>query len=131
MLLKYLNMNKFCREVGKSVHYLSPLSHLLRLFNTEGSDSGKEVPSGVSALLVCGDVSLDDWCPMFRDTGLVAYSRIKCPKKASAFEPSKLGHQHISKRRAPVSEAAATSNKMETSTVSLRKPKSSQISREG
>jgi len=40
-LLKYFTMNKFCTEVGKSVHYLPPLSHLLRLFKTEGSGSGK------------------------------------------------------------------------------------------
>lgn len=86
MLLKYFTMNKLCAEVGKSVHYLPPLSHLLRLFNTEGSGSGKEVPRGVSVLLGCGDVSLDDWCPKFRDTVLVSSSRLKYPKKASSFD---------------------------------------------
>jgi len=76
MLLKYFTVSKFCAEADKSVHYLPPLSHLLRLFNTEGSSNGKEVPRGVSVLLGCGDVSLGDWYRTFRDTVLVSSSRI-------------------------------------------------------
>jgi len=78
--------------VGESVHFLPQLSHLLRLFDTQGSGSGKEVPRGVSVLLACGDVSLDDWFPTLRDTVLVSSSRIKRPKKASSSDPSKFGH---------------------------------------
>ena len=131
-LLKYFTMNMFCTEVEKSVHYLPPLSHMLRLFNTEGSGSGKEVPRGVPVLLGCGDVSLDDWCPTFRNTVQASSSRIKCPKKTSSFDirPFKIWPPTHLERSGTSQWGGATSNKMKTSTVPLRKPKASQISRD-
>jgi hypothetical protein len=86
MLLKYLTTNKLCAEVGQSVRYVPALSHLLRLFNTEGRGGGEELPTVVSLLLECGAMLLDDCCPTFRDTVLVSSSKIKCSMKVSSFD---------------------------------------------